>query len=58
MTFDLETRRIHIDTLKVNLSVLQAAALANTPTGVRWRWRVVYKETVVAELRLPTKAYN
>lgn len=55
---DADTRRLTIDTCKVNLSLLQAMAISNTPEGVRARWRVVYKNTVVAELRLHTKLVN
>ena len=55
ISVDTENRRLTIDTCKVNLSLLQAMAMENTPTGVRARWRVVYKNTVIAELRLHTK---
>ncbi len=55
---DTENRRLTIETCKVNLSLLQAMAMSNTPPGIRARWRVVYKNTVVAELRLHTKLVN
>ena len=49
-----ETKTLEVPHRGVSLRVLQAAAAANSQPGTRPRWTLMYKGTVIGELRLHT----
>lgn len=54
MRVSREERRLYVDKLTHTLKELMDKALENSDEGSRPKWRVVYKQTVVAEFRLAT----